>query len=100
MTNMGKTVELPLRVYEDLIRASEELSLMSKKPISVSMTVDFLIEIYRAHLSNPCALDRFSVQMRTSNFMSPEEFMHYWDEPQAHADTKHKAKAREVNNLK
>ena len=97
---MTKTVELPLRVYEDLIKVSEELSLMAKKPISVSMTVDFLIEIYRAHLSNPCALDRFSVQMRTSNLMSPEEFMHYWDEPQLPTEIEPKAKARKPNTLK
>jgi len=56
---------------------------MAKKPISVPMALDLLMEIYRAHLSNPCVLDRFSVQMRTSNFMLPDEFMRYWDEPQA-----------------
>jgi hypothetical protein len=77
---MVKTVDLPLRVYEDLIKVSEELSLMAKKPISVPMAVDLLMEIYRAHLGNPCALDRFSVQMETSNFMSPEEYMNYWDD--------------------
>ena len=97
---MAKTVEFPLRVYEDLIKASEELSLMAKKPISVPMTVDFLIEIYRAHLSNPCALDRFSVQMRTSNLMLPEEFMQYWDEPQTPADAEPNVKARKPNKPK
>ncbi len=78
---MVKTVDLPLRVYEDLVKVSEELSLMAKKPISTSMAVDLLIEIYRAHLNNPCALDAFSQQLRSLNLMSPEEFDNYWDEP-------------------
>ena len=86
---MAKTLNLPLRVYEDLTRVSEELSLMAKKPISQSMAVDMLMEVYRAHLSNPCALDMFSQQMRTLNLMSPEEFDRYWDEP---LDTAKKAK--------
>jgi hypothetical protein len=79
---MPKTVGLPLRVYEDLEKVSEELSLMAKKQVSVAMTVDLLMEIYRAHLNNPCALDAFSQQMLNLNLMSPEEFMRYWDEPQ------------------
>jgi hypothetical protein len=78
---MVKTVDLPLRVYEDLVKVSEELSLMAKKPISTSMAVDLLIEIYRAHLNNPCALDAFSQQLRSLNLMSPKEFDNYWDEP-------------------
>jgi hypothetical protein len=78
---MVKTVHLPLRVYEDLIKVSEELSLMAKKPISLSMTADLLMEVYRAHLNNPCALDTFSQQLRNLNLMSPEEFDNYWDEP-------------------
>jgi hypothetical protein len=78
---MVKTIDLPLRVYEDLIRVSEELSFMAKKPISLSMTVDLLMEVYRAHLNNPCALDAFSLQLRNLNLMSPEEFDRYWDEP-------------------
>jgi hypothetical protein len=78
---MAKTLNLPLRVYEDLTRVSEELSLMAKKPISQSMAIDMLMEVYRAHLSNPCALDIFSQQMRTLDLMSPEEFDRYWDEP-------------------
>jgi hypothetical protein len=78
---MAKTLNLPLRIHEDLIKVSEELSLMAKKPISLSMTVDLLMEIYRAHLSNPCALDTFSQQLRNLNLMAPEEFDRYWDEP-------------------
>lgn len=81
IAHMPKPVNLPLRVYEDLIRVSEELSLMAKKPISTSMAVDLLIEIYRAHLNNPCALDVFSQQMQSINLMAPEEFDQYWDEP-------------------
>ncbi len=78
---MVKTVNLPLRVYQDLIEVSEELTLMAKKPVSASMTVDLLMEVYRAHLNDPCALDTFSQQMRNLNLMSPEEFDRYWDEP-------------------
>ena len=78
---MVKVINLPQRVYEDLIKVSQELSLMAKKPISQSMTVDLLMEIYRAHLSNPCALDAFSQQLGSLNLMSPEEFDKYWDEP-------------------
>jgi hypothetical protein len=78
---MAKSLNLPLRVYEDLLKVSEELSLMAKKPISTSMTVDLLMEIYRARLNNPCALDTFSQQLKSLNVMSPEEFDKYWDEP-------------------
>jgi len=77
---MVKTLNLPLRVYEDLTKVSEELSLMAKKPVSPSMTVDLLMEIYRAHLNNPCALDTFSQQMRCLDLMTPDEFDSYWDE--------------------
>jgi hypothetical protein len=78
---MVKTLNLPLRVYEDLTNVSEELTLMAKKPVSASMAVDLLMEIYRAHLNNPCALDTFSQQMKSLNLMAPEEFDKYWDEP-------------------
>jgi hypothetical protein len=78
---MPKTVDLPLRVYEDLGKVSEEISLMAKKSISISMAIDLLIEIYRAHLNNPCALDSFSQQLASLNIMTPEEFDKYWDEP-------------------
>jgi len=80
VVELAKTLNLPLRVYEDLIHVSEELSFMAKKPISLSMTVDLLMEIYRAHLSNPCALDTFSQQMRSLDLMLPEEFDKYWDD--------------------
>jgi hypothetical protein len=91
---MVKTVDLPLRVHEDLVKVSEELSLMAKKPISSSMAVDLLIEIYRAHFNNPCALDTFSQQLKSLNIMSPEEFDKYWDEPTKNQQTKHKAKTK------
>ena len=89
---MTKTVDLPLRVYEDLVKVSEELSLMAKKPVSPSMAVDLLIEIYHAHMNNPCALDAFSQQLRSLNIMSPKEFDRYWDETLP--ETKGKAKAK------
>jgi hypothetical protein len=91
---MTKTIDLPLRVHEDLVKVSEELSLMAKKPISLSMTVDLLIEIYRAHLNNPCALDAFSQQLRSLNIMPPEEFDNYWDEPAKTEKTKQKAETK------
>lgn len=78
---MAKALNLPLRVFEDLTKVSEELSFMAKKPISLSMTVDLLMEIYRAHLNNPCALDSFSQQIKSLNIMAPGEFDKYWDEP-------------------
>ena len=87
---MVKPLNLPLRVYEDLVKVSDELSLMAKKPISLSMTVDLLMEIYRAHLNNPCALDSFSQQIKSLNIMAPEEFDRYWDEPTGTRDAKKK----------
>ena len=96
---MVKTVNLPLRVHEDLVKVSEELSLMAKKPVSTSMAVDLLMEIYRAHLNNPCALDAFSQQLRSLNIMAPEEFDKYWDEtgrtqvPKPKTKSKRKAKS-------
>ena len=91
---MTKTVDLPLRVHEDLVKVSEELSLMAKKPISTSMAVDLLMEIYRAHLNNPCALDAFSQQLKSLNIMSPQEFDRYWDEPTKTQTAKRKAKTK------
>jgi hypothetical protein len=91
---MTKTVNLPLRVHEDLVKVSEELSLMAKKPISLSMAVDLLMEIYRAHLNNPCALDAFSQQLRSLNIMPPEEFDNYWDEPAKTKKMKQTAKIK------
>jgi hypothetical protein len=91
---MVKPVDLPLRVHEDLIKVSEELSLMAKKPISPSMAVDLLMEIYRAHLNNPCALDTFSQQLKSLNIMSPEEFDKYWDEPTIIQPIKRKIKTK------
>ncbi len=77
---MVKSLNLPLRVYEDLVKVSEELSLMAKKPVSPSMSIDLLMEVYRAHMNNPCALDAFSQQLRSLKMMSPQEFDQYWDE--------------------
>ena len=91
---MTKTVDLPLRVYEDLVKTSEELSWMAKKPISTSMAVDLLIEIYHAHLNNPCALDVFSQQLRSLNVMSQDEFDKYWDEPTKTQESTRKVKAK------
>jgi hypothetical protein len=91
---MVKQLNLPLRIYEDLLRVSEELSLMAKKPISPSMTIDLLMDIYRAHLNNPCALDTFSMQLQTADVMSPQEFDRYWDEPTKTVAAKKKQNAK------
>ncbi len=91
---MVKTVDLPLRVYEDLVKVSEELSLMAKKPVSLSMAMNLLVEVYYAHMNNPCALDAFSQQLRSLDIMSPEEFDKYWDEPLKPQETKRKLKAK------
>jgi hypothetical protein len=77
---MTKTLELPLQVYEELVRTAEELSLMAKKPVSTAMALEMLVEVYRAHMSDPCALDKFSQQLQMANLMAPEEFEKYWDE--------------------
>lgn len=92
---MVKTLNLPLRVFEDLTKVSEELSLMAKAPVSTAMAVDLLIEIYHAHLNNPCALDTFSQQLRSLNLMSPEEFDRYWDEPAGQQANELKTKRKE-----
>jgi hypothetical protein len=76
-----KAVSLPDKIADDLAKVSEELTFMAKKPISQSMAVNLLIEVYHAHLNNRCALDAFSQQLRSLNVMSPEEFDNYWDEP-------------------
>jgi hypothetical protein len=89
---MTKTVDLPLRVYEDIVKVSEELSLMAKKPVSPSMAVDLLMEVYHAHMNNPCTLDAFSQQLRSLNIMSPEEFDKYWDDKLPEVESKAKAK--------
>ena len=77
---MTKTVNLPETVYSDLVSVSEELTLMAKKPISLSMAVNLLMEVYRAHLNNPCALDAFSQQLASLDILPPEEFDKMWDE--------------------
>ena len=92
---MAKNVSLPEAVYADLVDISEELTLMAKKPISLSMTVQLITEVYRAHMSNQCALDAFSMQLANQNIMSPEEFDKVWDDLPSKAPQKTKAvKAR------
>jgi hypothetical protein len=91
---MVTAINLPLRVYEDLTRVSAEFSLMAKKPVSQSMAIDLLMEIYRAHMNNPCALDTFSQQLRSLDLMTPEEFDKYWDETVKKQTTKPKIKRK------
>lgn len=72
-------VSLPDSVYQDLASVAEELADMAKKPVSLSMAVYLLTEVYRAHMHDPCARDMFRQKMATSNIMSPEEFDRTWD---------------------
>ncbi len=76
---MPKTVSLPDSVYQDLASVAEELTDMAKKPVSLSMAVYLLTEVYRAHMHDPCARDMFRQKMANSNIMSPEEFEKAWD---------------------
>jgi hypothetical protein len=76
-----KAISLPDKIADDLAKVSEELTFMARKPISQSMAVNLLIEVYHAHLNNRCALDAFSQQLRSLDIMPPEEFDNYWDEP-------------------
>jgi hypothetical protein len=76
-----KNLVLPEKISDELAKVAEELTLMAKKPISQSMAINLLIEVYHAHLNNQCALDAFSQQLKSLNIMTPEEFDKYWDEP-------------------
>ncbi len=91
---MAKAVNLPEKIYDDLAKVAEELTLMAKKPISQSMAINLLIEVYHAHLNNRCALDAFSQQLSSLDIMPPEEFDKYWDEPSKPQETKRKTKAK------
>jgi hypothetical protein len=91
---MVRTINLPEAVYAELVAVAEELTLMAKKPISLSMTINLIIEVYRAHMNNPCTLDAFSMQLANQNIMSPEEFDKVWDDmPQR----KEKQKTKKVD---
>ncbi len=77
---MVKTVSLPEAVYADLVSLSEELTLIAKKPISLSMTVHLLSAVYNAYMNNPCTRDAFSQQLSNLKLVTPEEFDKMWDE--------------------
>ncbi len=89
-----KTLNLPEKISDDLAKTAEELTLMAKKPISQSMAINLLIEVYHAHLNNPCALDAFSQQLKSLDIMSPKEFDKYWDEPIKTKASTRKAKTK------
>jgi len=93
--SMAKEVNLPEKIYDDLAKVAEELTFMAKKPISQSMAINLLIEVYHAHLNNRCALDVFSQQLKSLDIMSPKEFDKYWDESkEVKRETKRRAKTR------
>jgi len=94
VVDMTKTVNLPEKIYDDLAKVAEELTFMAKKPISQSMAINLLIEVYHAHLNNRCALDAFSQQLQTLDIMSPEEFDKYWDAPAKKSKAKNEAKTK------
>ena len=89
-----KTLVLPEKISDELAKAAEELTLMAKKQISQAMAINLLIEVYHAHLNNPCALDAFSQQLRSLDIMAPEEFDKYWDEPSEFQNKKRKTKSK------
>ena len=89
-----KTLNLPDKIDEDLAAVTEQLTFMAKKPISQSMAINLLIEVYHAHLNNRCALDAFSQQLQTLDIMSPEEFDKYWDAPAKKSKAKNEAKTK------
>ena len=91
---MVKIVNLPDKIFDDLAKVAGELTFMAKKPISQSMAINLLIEVYHAHLNNRCALDSFSQQLASLDIMSPEEFDRYWDEPAKPKEKKRQAKAK------
>ncbi|MGF3522858.1 MAG: hypothetical protein ACQXXJ_07155 [Candidatus Bathyarchaeia archaeon] len=76
---MVKMLKLPDAVYEDLCSVSKELTAMAEKPVSLSMTVYLLTEVYRAHVRDPCARDHFRQRLASANIMSPEEFEAAWN---------------------
>jgi phage portal protein BeeE len=87
-----KTFNLPDDVHEDLVLISKELTAIAGKPISVGMAVALLMEVYRAHLSEPCARDAFYQAISRSNLMSPEEFEQTWDQKPSEKSNKPKKK--------
>ncbi len=76
---MTHTVNLPDIISEDLAAISDDLSSLAKKPISPSMTIALLIEVYRAYTSEACARDAFRQKVATSDFMTPEAFDKKWN---------------------
>jgi hypothetical protein len=77
---MVKTMNLPDVVYSDLLAISEELTAMAKKPISIAMAMYLITAVYRAHMSEPCALDAFRQRLVSLDIMSPEEFEREWND--------------------
>ncbi len=93
-----KTLEMPDKIYDDLAKAFEELTFMAKKPISKSMAVNLLIEIYHAHLNNRCALDAFSQQLQNLDIMLLRNSINTGINPKA-ADQSQRLSQRAVANL-
>ena len=93
-----KTVNLPDDVYEDIVLVSQELTAMAGKPISAGMAVALLMEVYRAHLRDPCARDVFRQTLANSNLMTPEEFEQTCEQttPEEKWEDKKKQKKKQV----
>lgn len=72
---MVKTVSLPEMIYSELVSIAGELTMLSKKPISLGMTVNFLTAIYKAAVETyPELPKRIAEKLQAIEVMSPEEF--------------------------
>jgi hypothetical protein len=72
--HLAKTLNLPDDVYEELNDVAQELSKVTKKPITASMAVPLLTAVYHAYISNPCVRDTFWHSLASMDIVSPEEF--------------------------
>ena len=78
---MVKTISLPELVYSELVTIAGELTMRSKKPISLGMAVSILASIYKTF--NQCFpefLEKLAEKLQKANVMSPEEFDKVWEE--------------------
>ena len=86
VVNVTKTVSLPNIIYDDLEAISEELARVAGKPVSLSMAVYLLTEVFRAHMRDACARDLFRQRLANADLMSPEEFEQAWDKKEKNVE--------------
>ena len=87
-----KSISLPETVYEDVVSISEELTIIAKKSISLSMAVYLLTVVYRAYMNNPCTRDAFIQQLVSLEILSPEEFDKILDDVPPKKEKREKSK--------